>query len=243
MAAAAHRVRLSSSSVLLLGAATAVGFVILSQLLCKTRHAARLCYWIGSAATTALLGLGLEQSGRPLRVVFLAVALSVAFAVGFAYFVGWQLRIGGKTRSVFVKNTHPDPPEDGSEPPSLPPPPPHSYNGVVTADGFWWIAAILTSIIAADVYLFGWVWQSVIGAIALTAMGALAGADDASRGEPPARAQYVQAVVATIASLPLWLLPFIAYAVGYQFGKRRPRSGPGDHERHTTRRSLDDRLE
>lgn len=229
--AAAGPVRLSASSALLLCAAAGVVFVVMSQLLCQTRRIARLCYWIGSTATTAMLGLGLQQSGRPLRVVLLAVGLGLVFAIGFAYFVGWQLRIGGRTRSVFVKNTHPDPPEDGSEPSPPPPPPPHSYSGVVTADGFWWIAVVLTSIIAADVYLFGWVWQSAIGAIALTVMGAFAGADDASRGEPVARGQTVQAVIAVVASLLLWGLPTIAYAAGYQFGKRRPLRSAGRTER------------
>jgi hypothetical protein len=173
-----------------------------------------------------LLTLSVVLSERPLRVVILTVALCAFLSVGFAYFVGWQLKIGGRTRSVFVKNTYPDPPDDGSNSPPPPPPPANSYNGVVTADGFWWIAAVLTVVIAADVYLFGWVWQSTLGAVALTAMGTLAGTDDASRGHPTARGQRIQAVIVVLASLLLWLLPVAGYAAGYQFGKRRPLRRP-----------------
>lgn len=162
-----------------------------------------------------------------MRVVLIAMAICVCLSVGFAYFGGWQLKIGGQTRSVFVKNTYPDPPDDGSDPPPPPPPPANSYNGVVTADGFWWIAAILTIVIAADVYLFGWIWQSVLGALTLTVMGALAGIDDASRGHPVARGQTIQAIIAVIASVLLWLLPVVAYAAGYQYRRRSSAEGPG----------------
>jgi hypothetical protein len=227
MAAAAQRLHLSNSSALLWGAAAGVVFVVMSQLLCRTRHLARVCYWVGSAVATALLALGMELSGRPARQIVLATGLCVLFAVGFAYFVGWQLRIGGQTRSLFVRNTRPDPPEDGSDPPPPPPPPATSYNGVVTADGFWWIAVVLTTIVAANVCQFGWAWQSVLGAIALTAMGALAGVDDASRGHPAARGQRFQAALAALASLPIWILPVIAYVVGFQAGKRRQLKMPG----------------
>ena len=120
--AAAHRLHLSSSSAILLGAAAGALFVVASQLLCKSRRSARLCYWIGAITTTVLLAVGLGLAGRPLRVVLIAIAACVCLPVGFAYFGGWQLRIGGQTRSVFVKNTYPDPPDDGSDP--LPPPPP-----------------------------------------------------------------------------------------------------------------------
>lgn len=222
LAAGVWRPNLTSSATLLLAAAVGAAFIVMSQLLCNSRRAARRCYWLGWIVTSVLLTFSVALSDRPLRIVILTAVLCIFFAVGFAYFGGWQLRIAGQTRSVFVKNTYADPPVDGSDVPPPPPPPANSYNGVVTADGFWWIAAILTAVIAADVYLFGWVWQSILGAMALTIMGALAGADDASRGLQTARGQRVQAVVATVASIPLWMLPAVAYAAGYQYGKRRP---------------------
>lgn len=237
MVAAAQRLHLSSSSALLLAAAAGVVFVVMSQMLCKTRNLARVCYWIGSAVTTALLALGMELAGRPARQILLAIGLCVLVAVGFAYFVGWQLRIGGQTRSLFVKNTLPDPPEDDDDlrPAAPPPPPATSYNGVITAEGFWWIAVVLTLIVAANVYLFGWAWQSVLGAIFLTAAGTLAGADDASRGHRAARGQNIQAAVAAIASLMLWALPALGYAAGYQFAKRRPLGKRSHYERQPRR--------
>lgn len=217
---AARWSRPSPSSTLLLGALAGFVFVVMSQLLSRSRRTARMCYWLGAALTTALLALGIAVSGRPPRQVVWAVALCVLLAVGVAYLAGWQLKIGGRTRSVFVANTYPDPPEDGSDrPPPLPPP--NSYNGVVTADGFWWIAVVLTAMVSAEVYLFGWIWQSVLGAAFLTIVGAVAGLDDASRGHPAARGQKVQATITVVVSLHLWLLPVVAYAAGYQLGKRR----------------------
>lgn len=223
--AAAQRLHLSGASAFLLAAAAAAVFVVMSQLLCTSRRSARICYWVGSTVTAALLTTSVALYERPLRVVVLTLALCIFFTVGFAYFAGWQLKINGRTRSVFVKNTYPDPPEDGSDPPPSPPPPANSYNGVVTADGFWWIAAVLTAVIAADVYLFGWVWQSVLGTIALTLMGALAGLDDASRSLPMVRGQRIPALIALLASLLLWMLPAISYVTGYMYGKRRPLRG------------------
>ncbi|MCI4673647.1 hypothetical protein [Candidatus Mycolicibacterium alkanivorans] len=219
---AAPRSRIGSHAVLPLATVAGAVFVLMSQMLGTSRRTARLCYWTGSAVTTALLVSAMAVSGRPVGQLVLAAVLCVVLAVGLAYFVGWQLKIGGRTRSVFVSHTRPDPPEDGSEPPPPPPLPANSYNGVLTAEGIWWIAVILIAMIAADVYLFGWIWQAVLGTAALTVMGFSAGVDDATRQLPVVRGQKMQGVIAAVASALLFFLPAVAYVIGYLVGKRHP---------------------
>lgn len=218
----AARSRLGAGAVLPLATVAGVASIAMSQVLSRSRRTARLCYWTGFAVTTALLAAWMAESGRPLRQIALAVVLCLALAVFLAYFVGWQLKIGGRTRSIWVVNTWSDPPEDGSDRPPPPPPPADSYMGVITAAGFWWIAVVLVAMVSANVCLFGWGPRMILGIAALSVGGLAAGVDDATRQLPMARGQKVQATIGTVASTPVFFLPAALYILGYVIGTKHP---------------------
>jgi hypothetical protein len=167
---------------------------------------------------------------RGWRAVIAAALLCVFAAVVYAYFQTPYLKLGNRIYALTISNSQPDQPE-GSGNSDQPPRLPHdSYDfmGGITARNIWWVNVGLTCITALGVVLTGWDLPTALLAALVVAGGAMSGIDDATRKLPIARDQKVQAYLATVASIPLWLLPTIAYLVGYQIGKRRP-MGKGKH--------------
>ncbi|WP_157900646.1 hypothetical protein [Mycobacterium rhizamassiliense] len=186
------------------------------------RKRARGLYWLSWLISTSCLSLAVLQRGW--RVTLAFGLLCVFVAVFYAYMRTPYLKIGGRIYALSLNNIQPDPSAGKTigPPPSAPPDSYSSHIGQVSAPKIWWILVAFTCIVAGNVYAFGWPTQAIFGTAFLTLLCAGAGIDDATRKLPIARGQYVQAGIATVVSLLLWLAPSIAYLLGYAIGQRWP---------------------
>jgi Ca2+/Na+ antiporter len=217
-----------SHFLLIAGFVAVVAAAVIIALFVKRRSLERRIYWAGWII--GILCMSLAFLPRGWRSV-IAVALLCAFAaVVYAYFQTPYLKLGNRIYALTIPDSQPDEPEDGgdiAQPPRLPHDS-YDFMGGITAGNVWWVVVGVTCIAAANAILFGWVLSTILLAAFMVAVAAMLGVDDATRKLPIARDQKVQAYFATVASIPLWLLPTIAYLVGYQIGKRRP-MGKGKH--------------
>jgi hypothetical protein len=206
-----------------------VASMVIAVLFAKRRSLERRIYWAGWIIGTPCMSLAVLPRGG-WRAVVAAALLCLFAAVVYAYFQTPYLKLGNRIYALTIPNSQPDPPGDGGDSDQPPQLPHDSYDfmGGVTARNIWWVNVGLTCIMALGVVLTGWDLPTAFFAAFIVAMGAMSGIDDATRKLPIARGQKVQAYFATVASIPLWLLPTIAYLVGYQIGKRRP-MGKGKH--------------
>jgi hypothetical protein len=202
--------------------------MVIAVLFVKRRSLERRIYWTGWAIGT--LCMSLAGLPRGWQGVIVGALLGVFFAVGYAYFRTPYLKLGSRIYALTIPNSQPDQPEDGGDSAQPPRLPHDSYDfmGGITARNIWWVNVSLTCSMALGVILTGWDLPTALCTAFFVAIWAMSGIDDATRKLPIARGQKVQAYFATVASIPLWLLPTIAYLVGYQIGKRRP-MGKGKH--------------
>jgi hypothetical protein len=217
-----------SEFLLIAGFVAVVAATLTTAVFVKRRSLERRIYWAGWIIGTPCMSLAILARGW--RVVIAAALLCVFVAVVYAYFRTPYLKLGNRIYAFTILDSQPDRPEDGAlcAPPPRLPHDSYSFMGGITARNVWWANVGLTSIATLDVILTGWVLYTVLLAAFVVAIGAMSGVDDATRQLPIARDKKVQAYIATVASIPLWLLPAIAYWVGYQIGKRRP-MGKGKH--------------
>jgi hypothetical protein len=214
-----------------------VGFVavaaaaLITVLFVRRRSLERRTYWAGWAIGTPCMSLAVLPRGW--RVVIAAALLCAFIALGYAYFRSPYLKLGNRIYAFTIADSQPDHPDDGAlcEPPPQLPHDSYDFMGGITARKYWWVNVGLTCIPAINVILTGWDLQTALLAALVVAIGAMLGVDDATRKLPIARDQKVQAYIVTVASIPLWLLPTIAYLAGYQIGKRKP-MGKGKHAAH-----------
>jgi Ca2+/Na+ antiporter len=189
----------------------------------------RRIYWLGWLIAALCFALAVLPRGWPGSVAIGLLALFAA--VVYAYLRTPFLKIGGRVYAVssIQEEAASDPPQhprsaasDDSYPAAM---------GSLPARNMWWILVAMTGIVSLGIYLVGWTWQMILGAVFLTLMGALAGIDDGSRKLPIARGQHVQAFIVSVGSILLWLAPPICYYIGYRVGQRWP-MGRGRHARH-----------
>jgi hypothetical protein len=200
------------------GLVAAVASVFVSD-----RRRDRRIYWLGWLIATSCISFAVLPRGWQAS---LAIGLLGAFAaVVYAYLRTPFLKIGGRIYALSITDSRPDPPANDTleEPP--PAPPRDSYPttvGPVSARNLWWVLVALTCLVSVGVYLVGWAWQIVLGAVLLALLGGVFGIDDATRKLPIARGQHVQAFIVSVASILLWLAPPVCYVVGYGIGRRWP---------------------
>lgn len=205
---------------LLLGAAIVLIGGIGSLFFLRNRQLERRIYWTSWIAGGAMLALALQHRGWGLAVA--AFAASMFGAVFYAYMRTSYLKIGSKIYAFSVPDSQPDPPQDEHREAAPAVPARDSYLGVVSARNFWWLVVFLNCALAYGVFVFGWRWQTIAYTVGFAAFAALCGLDDATRRLPIVRGQRVQAVIATVASLLLWVVPPVVYLLGYTLGKRYP---------------------
>jgi hypothetical protein len=172
--------------------------------------------WLGAAAfgAAAVLSRGLSTS--------LAVAVMFVLPATLrAYFATSYIKVRGRV----IAHTIPDSSAEGSadnRPEVRSNRPPDSYSGLATAPKQWWVFAALACILGGAVYSLGWEWRGIFAVVFLAFLGAVTGHDDGSRQLPLVRGQRVQAFIVLVASIPMFIVPPVAYLVGYQIGKRHP---------------------
>lgn len=187
----------------------------------NNRRVERRIYWLSWLFGALLMSLAVAHRGWELFAITLTAITVVAIIV--AYFRTSYLKIGGRVFAYTIARSQSDPPPDGSTRPA-PDPPPDSYGGFVTAATHWWTLAILT-IGAGGVGLAGGMTPVTIAASALAATTlALTGYLDGRDRFHVGRKQHAQLLIIVIASIPVFLVPVLAYAVGYYLDRpaRRP---------------------
>ncbi|AHC24853.1 MULTISPECIES: hypothetical protein [Mycobacteriaceae] len=181
----------------------------------------RRIYWLSWLVGGAVMMVGLLlQRGWSSAVVAYAV---MVVGVTFAYFRTSYLKVGGRIFSFWIARTQPDPLPDGSPgPPVIPPP--DSYRGIVTAAAQWWLMAVVSVCAAVGAVVLGMSGPTL--GIAVFAVVLLAGTGyiDQHDGFPIARGQWVQAALIVVVSIPIFLLPPLAYAIGYYIDRPRRRA-------------------
>jgi len=160
---------------------------------------------------------------RGWQMVGVVLAVCLAAAVCFAYFRTSYLKISGRIYSFWIARTQPDPLPDGSPAPRVIPPP-DSYRGQVTADAQWWLMTV-ASVCAGVCALVLGMSGATLGVAALPVV-LLAGTGyiDSYDGFPIARRRWVQLALIVVSSIPVYLLPPIAYLIGYYLDGPRRRS-------------------
>lgn len=172
----------------------------------------RRTYWLSWIFGAALMSIAVAHRGWKLFALALTAITVVAIIV--AYFRTSYLKIGGRVFAYTIARSQSDPGPDGSPHPRADPPP-DSYGGFVTAATHWWTLAVL-SVGAGGVGLAEGMAPVTIAATALAATTlALTGYLDARDRFDLGRKQHVQLLITVIASIPVFLVPALAYAVGY----------------------------
>jgi hypothetical protein len=173
----------------------------------------RRIYWTSWLLGTPTMALALLDRGP--QYVALGLAAGAAAAAVIAYIRTSYIKIGGRIYAYTIRNSWPDPPSDGSPPSPMSPPPPDAYRNFLTAPKYWWTLAIL-SLAASYAALAIGMSGATLGLTALAAgMLALTGHLDARERFPIARRQHLQLAVIVIASILVFLVPPLAYAMTY----------------------------
>src|ERR1700758_2337782 len=151
----------------------------------RDRRLDRSIYWLGWLTATSCISFAVLPRGWQASLAL--GLLGVFAAVVYAYLRTPFLKIGGRIYALSITDSRPDPPENGTleEPP--PAPPRDSYPttaGPVSARNLWWVLVALTCLVSVGVYLVGWAWQMVLGAVLLAVLGGIFGIDDATRKLP-----------------------------------------------------------
>lgn len=165
--------------------------------------------------------LGASHRGWHTALVFYAVGM--AAAVSFAYFRTSYLKIGGRIYSFWIARTQPDPPTDGSPAPPVIPPP-DAYRGQVTATAHWCLLTVFSVVAGTSALTLGMGPATLGAGVFAVVMLAFTGYLDSYDGFPIARRRWVQLALIVVSSIPVFLLPPIAYLIGYYLDGPRRRS-------------------
>ena len=191
----------------------------------KDIRIARRIYW--AAWLLGIPVMALSVLGRGWKVFGLSLGVGLFGAVVYAYFRTSYLNIGGRVYAFTIALSRPDPPADGS-----PAPPNDAYGQQVAASNMWWVLAAFSAAAGFAGVVEGTspLTIGVTGFVA--AVSALVGYLDSHEGWPISRKQYVQLGFIVVASIPVFLLPPLAYVLTYW-------AGGGRHTSHRDDESLD----
>lgn len=165
--------------------------------------------------------LGASHRGWHAALVIYAVGIAAAFC--YAYSRTSYLKLGGRIYSFWIARTQPDPLPDGGPAPRVIPPS-DSYRGQVTADALWGLMTVASMCAGVGALVLG-MSGATLGVAALPVV-LLAGVGyiDSYDGFPIARRRWVQLALIVVSSIPIFLLPPIAYLIGYYLDGPRRRS-------------------
>lgn len=103
-------------------------------------------------------------------------------------------------------------------------PPPDSYRGQITADAQWWLMAVVSVCAGVSALMLGMSGAPLGAAVLPVVLLAGIGYVDQLDGFPFARGRWLQVAVIVLASIPIFLLPPLAYVIGYYLDRPRRRS-------------------
>lgn len=212
---------MSSVNPWLLGGAAIVLIGALSLGLVDNVRIERRIYWFSWLVGAAVMTIGVVVE-RGWRLAVVAFAVMVVVGLSTAYFRTSYVKVGGQIYSFWIARTHPDPLPGGSPAPPIGPPP-NSYRGQVTANALWSLMAVVSMFSGLCALMLGMSVPTLGIAIFAVVLLASAGYIDQKDGFSIARGRWCQAALIVVASVPTFLLPPLAYAIGYYID--RPRIG------------------
>lgn len=181
----------------------------------------RRIYWSTWLLSPGVMTLGASHRGWRTALVIYGVAVAIGVLV--AYFRTSYLKIGGRIYSYAIARTRPDPPQDGSPAPPVVPPP-DAYRGQVTATAHWCLLTVFSMVAGTCALMLGMGPATLGAGIFAVVMLAFTGYIDSYDGFPIARRRWVQLALIVVSSIPVFLLPPIAYLIGYYLDRPRRRS-------------------
>ncbi|MDH6198804.1 hypothetical protein M2272_005464 [Mycobacterium frederiksbergense] len=211
----------SSPPNVLLVAGIAIGIAgVSTAMFVKNISVERRIYWISWLLATPLISLSIHDRGWRSVAVVAAMCLTMSWL--YAYLRTPYIKFGDRVHAYTLFNSRPDPPTDGSPHPPIDHPV-DAYGNWLTAPKFWWTIAIFSAVAGLLAAEQSRMPVTIGGAAFIVAILAFVGYIDSHENFPVARRQYVQLAVVVIASIPLLMLPPIAYALGYYSLNPRPR--------------------
>ena len=200
----------------------------------------RRIYWCGWIVGGVLAALSALFRGWTASLA--VFGLVVIAAVGYAYFRTPYLKVGRRIFALSESDKRADR-QGPSGPQAMTAR--DGYVGYISAAKYWWILAALMIPGAAYVHFRGWDWLAIAFTAMMAAMTAGCGFGDATGRRPIVRRQYVQALIVSVLSIPLYGAPPAVYLLAYLIGKRWPApSGRHDaltqHHRELRDRDHDD---
>lgn len=181
------------------------------------RHERRI-FWVSWLLGTGVMALAPSPGGWRITGVMLALSTGAAFL--FAYFRTSYLKVGGRIYAYWIPRTHPDPPTDGSPAPPVIPPT-DAYRGHVTATAHWCLLTVFSVVAGTSALMIGMGPETLGAGVLTVAMLAFTGYIDSHDGFPIARRRWVQLAAIVVSSIPVFLLPPIAYLIGYYIDRPR----------------------
>ena len=181
----------------------------------------RRVYWSTWLLSPGVMTFGVVHRGWGTALVVYAVV--AALGVLLAYFRTSYLKIGGRIYSYAIARTRPDPPQDGSPAPPVVPPP-DAYRGQVTATAHWCLLTVFSVVAGTSALMLGMGPATLGAGVFAVVMLAFTGYLDSYDGFPIARRRWVQLALIVVSSIPVFLLPPIAYLIGYYLDGPRRRS-------------------
>jgi hypothetical protein len=214
-----------STALLALAGLWWLGFFIASFRTKELRVERRL-YWFGHGGAAVLAGLALSHRGW--HAVLGGMGLVVFVTLLYAVLRTPYLKIGGRLISASDSDRRRDERDRGI----APRPPALENYSTSTPGAFWWILLSLTVLSAICVALPPHIdWRSWVGLALVGFMAPAVGVLDGRGRFPVARGQWVPAVLAALASIPLYGVPVVLYAAGYLLGRRLSVSYGWYHDR------------
>ena len=188
----------------------------LSIIFIKDIRLERRVYWGSWLLTSLFISVSLSERGWGATAIGACACAGTALL--YAYLRTSYIKIGGRIHTYTLYRNRPDGAAVAT------PPPPDAYGNVLTAPKFWWTIALFALAAATVALAQGPTAATVGGGLFVAASIAVTGYIDGYEGFSVARRQYVQLAVITIASIPLLLLPMLAYVAAYLIGRRSTKS-------------------
>jgi hypothetical protein len=196
----------------------------LSSIFINNIRVERRTYWVSWSLASSLISLSLVDRGW--RAVAIGAAACVGMAFLYAYLRTSYIKIGGRIYTYTLFRNRPDVAIDGTAEAAVPPSPTDAYGNFLTAPKLWWTIVVFALPAASLAMALGLAAATIGGGLFVTTVMAFTGYIDAYEGFSVARRQRAQLAFITVASIPLLLLPLLAYAMAYLAGRRS--APPGD---------------
>jgi len=193
-----------------------LGFFI-AAIRTKELRVERRRYWLGYGGVAVLAGLGLCFQGW--QTGLYTAGFVMVYTVMYAALKTPYLKIGDRLITASESDRRRDERDRG-----IAPQPPARENYATSSPAkMWWILVFFSSMSATGVLLpHDGDWRSWIVPVMYLVFAPFIGLQDGRGRFPVARRQWIPAALTGLASIALYGIPIVLYAVAYLIGRRMP---------------------